>query len=668
MKSKKIEDVEIKSKTNRNSQFKDNNNFIENEISIITKKLRKELNTYNKIYKNHKLDLIQNYNEFELENNKYKKIINRLDILEKEVESIHKKITKIKKKKLYSISSIIKFKKLYKQSFFEQNKSLINIELTGPKDNYNILGGIKESDEEFIFYLNFLEKYYITLEKKNLTEYNKKKNDINILINDDDLSFPDDKLLYYLSYVFQIIDLENELNQKTKEFKEEELKKIELYTKIRNLETLIKEQKNFIEDAKDYIDLLKNIIQKYLSYQKKYKNNLISKETLYKKIRKLQSINIRNFEKGDKNEDDDNNKINQSIKTVLPEKKKYKNFIAKRNNKYRTPDMQESKSQNISRNTLIDYLSNIEKPKKKKNNFEKNEISLNEIFFTMSKDISDDSEKENISQSSEYESPVSTINISSRKKCLTNDQISNRTTIQNNKIKKQIPVPKFSNNDLNYINNKFQIKNNDTHNVYCKKKLNFYNNGVKKANTTIKNKGIVNAPLNRNKILINNKTLKLPNKENELIDIKKSFYFSKNLAKDKSNRFSINKNKLFNKNISKTIVMEKPKLNLFGDEDKESRQTYEKDLSKNITKNSIHNSYIDNNKKNTINQIINNNFTYEINNYFGDINKNNCHDSIQTIKDEFKQKKYLYLKKNKIKFFRNSDIQNNNENCCVSCI
>ena len=114
--------------------------------------------------------------------------------------------------------------------------------------------------------------------------------------------------------------------------------------------------------------------------------------------------------------------------------------------------------------------------------------------------------------------------------------------------------------------------------------------------------------------------------------------------------------------------MEKPKLNLLGDEDKESRHTHEKDLSKNITKNSIHNSYIDNNKNNTVNQIINNNFTYEINNYFGDINKNNCHDSIQTIKDEFKQKKYLYLKKNKIKFFRNSDIQNNNENCCVSCI
>ena len=656
MKSKKIADVEVKSKTNNNSQFKDNNNFIENEISIITKKIRKELNTYNKIYKNHKLDLIQNYNEYELENNKYKKINNRLDILEKEVESIHKKITKIKKKKLY------------KQPFFEQNKSLINIGLTEPKDNYNILDSLKENDEEFIFYLNFLEKYYITLEKNNLTEYIKKKNDINILINDEDLSFPDDKLIYYLSYVFQIIDLENELNQKTKEFKDEELKKIELYSKIRNLETLIKEQKNFIEDAKDYIDLLKSIIQKYLSYQKKYKNNLISKETLYKKIRKLQSINIRNFEKRDKNEDDDNNKMNQSIKTVLPEKKKYKNFISKRNDKYTTPNIQESKSQNISRNTLVDYLSNIEEPKKKKNNFEKNEISLNEIFFTMSKDISDDSEKENISQSSEYESPVSTINISSRKKCLTNDQVSNRTTIQNNKIKKQIPVPKFSINDLNYINNKFQIKNNDTHNVYCRKKLNFYYNEVKKTNTTIKNKGIVNAPLNRNKILINNKTLKLPNQENELKDIKKSFYFSKNFAKDENNRFSINKNKLFNKDISKTIVMEKPKLNLLGDEDKESRHTHEKDLSKNITKNSIHNSYIDNNKNNTVNQIINNNYTYEINNYYGDISKNNCHDSIQTIKDEFKQKKYLYLKKNKIKFFRNSDIQNNNENCCVSCI
>ena len=665
MKLKKNKDVEIKSIINNNSQFKDNNNnnFLEKEISIITKKIRKELNTYNKIYKNHKLDLLQAYNEYELENNKYKKINQQMDICENEIEFINKEITKIKKKKIYSIASIIKFRKLYKQPFFEQYKSLLNIGLSGPKDNYNILESIKENDEEFNFYLNFLEKYYISLQKDNLTEYNKKKNELKILINDENLSFPDDKLLFYLNYVFQIIDLNNELNQKTNELKNEELKKIELYSKIKNFEILIKEQKNFIEDAKDYIDLLKNIIQKYSAYQKKYKNNLISKETLLKKIRKLQSINLQNFEIGN-NTSDDNNKTNQSIKTVLPETKKYKNFISKRNKKYATPNIQESKSQNITRNTLVDYLSTIEKPVKKRNIIEKNEASLNEIFFTMSKDISDDSDKENISQSSEHESPVSTINISSRKKKLINGQILNKTTIQNNKIKKQIPIPKFSINNLNYINNNFHIKNNDTHNIYCKKKLNFHNNEIKKANTTIKKSGVVNAPLNNNKSLI------LPTKESQEKDIKKSFYFSKNIAKDKHNRFCINKNKLFNKDISKTIVIEKSQLNLLNDESEEPKKTFEKNLNKSIIKKSINNSFISNNKTHGVNQIINNNYTYEINNYYGDISKNNCHDSIQTIKDEFKQKKYLYLKKNKIKFFRTSDIKNDihNENCCVSCI
>ena len=73
---------------------------------------------------------------------------------------------------------------------------------------------------------------------------------------------------------------------------------------------------------------------------------------------------------------------------------------------------------------MVDYLSKIEAPLKKQNNFEKNEISLNEIFFSSSNRDSDVSEKENISQNSDYESPVSTINITSRKKSLTNNQIS----------------------------------------------------------------------------------------------------------------------------------------------------------------------------------------------------------------------------------------------------
>ena len=66
-----------------------------------------------------------------------------------------------------------------------------------------------------------MEKYYSSLEKNNVNEFIKKKNFINVLINDENLSFPDDKLIYYLSYVFQIIDLNNELNRKSKELEEE---------------------------------------------------------------------------------------------------------------------------------------------------------------------------------------------------------------------------------------------------------------------------------------------------------------------------------------------------------------------------------------------------------------------------------------------------------------
>jgi len=674
MKSKISKDLERKSKNTNNSQVKDNNNFLENEISIITKKIRKELNAYNKKYKNNKLDLIQTYNEYELENNRYKKINNKIDILEKDIESINKNITKIKKKKIYLITSIIKYKKLFKKSFFEQYKSLLNIGLSGPKNNCDLLDTIKEAEEEFNFYLNFLEKYYSSLEKNNVNEFIKKKNFINVLINDENLSFPDDKLIYYLSYVFQIIDLNNELNRKSKELEEEELKKNEVYTKIRNFEFLIKEQKSFIKDVKDFIDLLKNLIKKYLSYQKKYKNNLISKETLYEKIRKLQSVNIQNFEIGHNTQDDNNNIMNQSTNTVLPHKKNYKKFIIGRNNDMKTTNIQESKSQNISRNTLVDYLSKIEAPLKKQNNFEKNEISLNEIFFSSSNRDSDVSEKENISQNSDYESPVSTINITSRKKSLTNNQISSKTTIKNknNKISKEIPVPKFSINDLNYINNKAPLKNKEAHNIYCKKKLNFYmNNEIKKSNTMIHKNVKFNAPLNKNKNITNNKTLKLPKKENEEIDINKSFYFPKNNAKSKNNRFYINKKKLFNKDISKTIVMGKSKLNLLSDEDKEPKPLYQNNFTKNSLINNIDNLDDSNikNKNATIKQIINNNFTYEINNYYGDISKIQFDDSIQTIKDEIKQKKYLYLNKNRIKFFRTSDIKNDpNENCCISCL
>ena len=463
MKLKKSQDKPSTSKTIYNYINKDTNNCLENEIAIIIKKIKKEINVYNKIYKNHKLDLMQTMNEYEIENNKYKKINNKISELEKEVELNYKMINKIKKKKIYAISSILKFKKLYKKENLEQFKSLLNIGLNGPKDNYDYFDIIKESDKEFNYYLSFLEKYYKSLKNDNIIEFIQKKNFISISINSENLSFPEEKLLFYLSYVLQIIDLEDELNKKTEELKKEEIKRIELNTKIKNLGILKNEQKNFIADANDYIELLKSMIQKYSIYQKKYKNNLISKETFYKKIRKLQSMNLQNFQMDNNTSKNNNNIMNESIKSVksfFPRKTRHLIFISKRKNKLFTPNFLESKSQNISRNISTDYLPKVE-PLEKKYIFEKNETSLNDIFFKMSKGDDDISENVNISENSDYVSPVSTINITSRKISFTTNPISTKTTIQNNKIKDEIPVFDFNinNNNLVNINNNQNINN-----------------------------------------------------------------------------------------------------------------------------------------------------------------------------------------------------------------
>ena len=243
MKSKsKREDLNKSNNTN-NSTIKDNSTFLENEISIITKKLRKELNIHNKIYKNHKLDLLQATNEYKIENNKFKKISTKINLLEKEVESIHKKITKNEQKKIYSISSVIKFRKLYKQSNLEPYKSILNIGLNGPKNNFEFLYIIKESEEEFNYYLEFLEKYYTSLEKENKNEFNRVKKILNNLVNVENLSFPEDKLLFYLNYVIQIIDYKAELKTKSEELLNEKIMKNEINSKMKILEAF-KKKKN----------------------------------------------------------------------------------------------------------------------------------------------------------------------------------------------------------------------------------------------------------------------------------------------------------------------------------------------------------------------------------------------------------------------------------------
>ena len=676
MKLKKSQDKPSTSKTIYNYINKDTNNCLENEIAIIIKKIKKEINVYNKIYKNHKLDLMQTMNEYEIENNKYKKINNKISELEKEVELNYKMINKIKKKKIYAISSILKFKKLYKKENLEQFKSLLNIGLNGPKDNYDYFDIIKESDKEFNYYLSFLEKYYKSLKNDNIIEFIQKKNFISISINSENLSFPEEKLLFYLSYVLQIIDLEDELNKKTEELKKEEIKRIELNTKIKNLGILKNEQKNFIADANDYIELLKSMIQKYSIYQKKYKNNLISKETFYKKIRKLQSMNLQNFQMDNNTSKNNNNIMNESIKSVksfFPRKTRHLIFISKRKNKLFTPNFLESKSQNISRNISTDYLPKVE-PLEKKYIFEKNETSLNDIFFKMSKGDDDISENVNISENSDYVSPVSTINITSRKISFTTNPISTKTTIQNNKIKDEIPVFDFNinNNNLVNINNNQNINTKVPNNIYCKKKLNF-NCNIKNEIKASKTKVIINdntkTILKRNKILIDNKNLKLPKKESETINCNKSVYFLKKINRNK--QFFINKDKLFNKNLAKTLAVDKIKLNKFHKEIL-SKQKMENNSNNNELNNYTERFDINRLQNCKTGNLINNKSTKEVNSYCRDnnINQKKFNYNNQSIKDGLKQNKYLYYKKNKIRMQRTLDIRSDipTENCCFSCL
>ena len=64
-------------------------------------------------------------------------------------------------------------------------------------------------NEDFLFYLNYLEKYYVNLQKENCQEYENLKKIINDYLDNDNLSYPYDKLLFYLDYIIKSIDLIN---------------------------------------------------------------------------------------------------------------------------------------------------------------------------------------------------------------------------------------------------------------------------------------------------------------------------------------------------------------------------------------------------------------------------------------------------------------------------
>ena len=670
MKPKIIKDELNQSKCSNNNINKDNNSFLENEISVIIKRIKKDLNTFNKIYKNHKIDFLQVTNEFKIENNKFKKINTKISILEKEAELISKKIAKVKKKKIFSINSVIKFKKLYKQSNLEKYKSILNAGLNGSKASLNFFNILKENDDEFKYYFKLLEKYYADLQKENKKEYDSIKNIIYNLINEEKLTFPEDKLFYYISYSLKILDFKAELKEKLELLKNEDLIKNEVNIKMKNLQILMKEKNNMIQKANEYIELLKILVKKCVGYQKKSKNNLISKDILYKKIRKLQSIYLQNFQK----EKSNNFCMNESIKSFLHENDRYTKFIPDKNKKIKlkTFNLLSNKYKNVLTNLTTDYLPKVEGPLTKKNNLDKNEICLNDIFFTLSNDKCDITEKENVSENTENESPVSTINITSRKKSLTNDETLNKTTIQSDIKLNKIPVHEFSINDLNYLNNSVKTNKNQDSQILYRKKITNVNMFKKKrmieSQKKINEKDLENSSIKQNIISIENKTIEIPKEKNIKDNFKKNSLFIRKNSKNK--KFFINKEKLFNQNISHTNASNEENLNNY---EKESKLTKEKRLNKEILKNSIGNCHIPYNKKEKKKITRNNIIIQKINNFYGPIYQKNYDDTIQSYKEEIKEENYSYLNRKKIRknyySFRTSEIKNDftSDNCCISC-
>ena len=670
MKSKIIIENLNNSKCTNNYSNKDNNCFLENEISIILKKIRKELNAHIKIYKNHKVDFLQATNEFKIENNKFKILNSKISILEKEAELISKKIAKIKKKKIYSINSVIRFKNLYKQTNLENYKSILNVGINGPKDNFYFFNILKEKDDEFNYYLKFLEKYYTDLKKENKKKFDEIKNNVYNLINGEKLSFPEDKLFYYLRNCFQIIDFNEDLQEKLEQLKNENLMKNEINIKMKNLQTLMNEKNNVVQKSNDFIEFLKDLIKKFINYQKKSKNNLIPKDILYKKIRKLQSIFLSNFSK----EKSNNFPKHEISKSDIHENDRYSKFIPDKNKKRKLKafNLLPNKYKNVLTNISTDYLPKVEGPLTKKNNLEKNENFLNDIFFTLTIDKSEITEKENISENTDNESPISTINITSRKKNLTNDEKSNKTTIQNNIKFDKILIPEFSINGLNYLNNSEKAKKNQDSQILYHKKIPNINRNKKKrrfeSQIKIETNHLENFSKEHNNFLNENKTIEIPIEKNIQDNFKKNSYFIKKASKNK--RFFINKEKLFNQNRSQTINLNKKYLNNYG---KEQISAYEKRLSKQILKNNKNNCYIPYNK-NGKNKIAKNNIIIQkINNFYGPIYPKNYDDTIQSYKEEIKEDNYLYLNKKKIRrnyysFITSENKQNfTPENCCISC-
>ena len=660
------------------------NNSIESEISSILGRFKEEINNQNQKLKYQKSALNKIKIDLKNEQSKFSEINNDIILIAKEIENIEVNCSRINKKKLYNMSSIIKLKYMFKSSNISKKCIfLLNTGFNGEIKNLEYLDLIIDNDnDEFCYYLKYLEKTYKNMEKENKEEFIKLKNEIKDCFENGNLSYPYDKLLLYLNCIVQNIDLSNSLKEKFDKLKEKETKKNIIDIKIRNLEFEKTEKQNLIKEINKYIELLKKIMEKYLHYRKQYKNHSISKEILSKKIKKIQSINIENWNPENKNkiylgEKKNNNLIKYS--TISDNKNKSAIFtienetiVSKHHKQY------ESKSQTNSRNISFDYLSKFDGPLIKRNSIEKINIPKT-IFDTLS---NFDSDKENVSENNDSESPISKINIISRKK--------NTIHVYKKKLSFQIMKNHPISPNINCFNP--ILKKNDNQNIDSKTIYISKNNSInlikdKKTSSTSRiYKDSEDDIIPQNKKVINKKKFIFTDEESKNNNKSKGLYFLKKIKKNK--KFLINKDKLFNKDLPKKIKINslKNKNNFKFLQKNEEIEITNKNIINKGKKNLTQEKKIyfntkgrnDNNKifcsTNSI-KFFENNLNFELNrdtkNIFYGINSKKCTDSIKIIKDEMKKRNLLSIntsgmnrglyKKNEIK----ADFKR--DNCCISC-
>lgn len=701
-------------RNNTKSYITKENTFLDYEISTIIKRKKKELSIQNQKLKNNKKILEEIKANLKIEFLKYKKINTYLTDLENEIEIIQLNSTKIKKKKLYNISSIVKLKYLFKSSnIIKKYLFLFDVGVGGvdaEKKHTEFLDIIIDNDDEFLYYLNYLEKHYINLYKDNRKEYDGLKKIITDYLKNDNLSYPYNKLLFYLDYIIQGIDITNKLNEKYQKLKEIELKKNLIDIKIKNLESSKLEKENFIKEINSYIELIKKLIKKFIYYQNQYKNCLISKEIFSKKIRKIQSIDIQKWNPETKNNiilKERNNRLPDFMSMNTKSDSNFSSFKNKStilyhneiNNSFSKLKC-ESKSQNISRNISFEFLSKNEGPISKKSSLENNEMSYDYIFNTISNDGSD---KENISENNEIESPVSKINVTKRKKNTINVNVYKKKLSAH--ILKNVPICNTNNNDFDSILKKNENKNSVFKAIYKPKNNSFKNlnnlkdkktNSSSKDNKEEKKDTLKCDTITQDINIVNKKELifsnenKIENYQNNIYnnDKKKGLYFIKKIKKNK--KFVINKDKLFNKDVPTKI-------------NNDSNRNKEINKLDNIEKNEIPTN--NNNKKKfslSLDKYINFNekieckkdkFFYfneykeifkfgndlnskennDIKNIFYDKHSRKCNDSIKAIRDEMKKRNFQSINTNSTMrrglSKRNEIIKTDfqNDDCCISC-